>query len=86
MASAVYISCALLSLACSFMLFKGYRQNKFRLLMWTSIGFLGFALNNTLLFIDLIVLRDTFDLSVIRTVPSLVGMVLLVYGLISDTV
>ena len=49
-------------------------------------GFFGFALNNMLLFADLILLTNVVDLSVIRTLPALIGMIMLVYGLISDTV
>lgn len=84
MAGTVYILCALLSFACSILLYRGYRENKFRLLFWSSIGFIGFALNNTFLFLDLMVMPD-YDLSVIRTLPALGGMILLVYGLITDS-
>ena len=83
MAGPVYILCTILSLSCAILLFKGYSKNKFRLLFWSAIGFFGFALNNILLFVNLITPQD---LSVIRTIPALVGMVLLVYGLIWDTV
>lgn len=82
----VYILCMLLSLACALMLYRGFLQNKYRLLFWSSLGFLGFALNNLLLFLDLVVFADQYDLSVIRTIPALVGMVVLVYGLITDSV
>lgn len=86
MGGIVYILCMLLSLACALLLFKGYKQNQFRLLFWSSLGFFGFALNNLLLFVDLIVFQESYDLSVIRTIPALMGMVTLVYGLITDAV
>jgi Family of unknown function (DUF5985) len=85
MANLVYILCAILSLACSVLLYRGYTQNKFRLLFWSSIGFLGFGLNNCLLFIDLALVKS-MDLTIIRTLPALGGMILLVYGLIMDDV
>ena len=85
MAGVVYILCAITSLICAIMLYNGFRQNKFRLLFWSSVGFLGFALNNSLLFVDLMI-GPAYDLSIIRTIPAMVGLLLLIYGLISDTV
>ncbi|MES2526967.1 MAG: DUF5985 family protein [Bdellovibrionota bacterium] len=85
MAAVVYISCAFLSFACAYLLYRGYTQNKFRLLFWSSLGFLGFAVNNVILFMDRYVIHD-HDLSVIRTIPAFIGMIVLVYGLISETV
>ena len=84
MVGAVYILCALLSLACSFMLFRGYKQTGFRLLFWSCFGFLGFALNNVMLFLDVFVISSV-SLSTWRTLPALVGMTIMVYGLISET-
>lgn len=85
MAGIVYILCAILSFSCALMLAIGYRKNKFRLLMWSSIGFSGFFLNNILLFIDVLVFPTQIDLSVWRTIPALVGMLVMVYGLIEET-
>lgn len=85
MGSIVYITCAILSFSCAVLLLSGFKKNRFSLLFWSSIGFFGFALNNALLFIDIIMI-PTFDLSVIRTLPALIGMVIMVYGLISDSV
>lgn len=85
MAAVVYVACALLSFACTFLLYRGYKTNHFRLLFWSSLGFFGFAMNNTLLFVDEL-LTPGIDLSVIRTVPAFIGMLVLMYGLISETV
>lgn len=85
MGGVVYILCMILSLACSVLLYRGYQQNRFHLLFWSSCGFLGFALNNFLLFIDMY-LWPYNDLSVIRTIPALIGMIVLLYGLITETV
>ncbi len=85
MAGFVYILCATMSFACFYMLRRGYLQNRFKLLFWSSLGFLGFAMNNVLLFLDQVVIQD-YDLSVVRTIPALIGVVTLLYGLISDTV
>ena len=85
MAVIVYIACAILSLACAFLLYRGYKENRFKLLFWSSLGFFGFALNNTLLLMDQII-GPEYDLSVIRTIPAFIGMITLLYGLISETV
>lgn len=85
MAGIVYILCAILSLSCAILLLSGFRKNKFRLLLWSSIGFFGFAMNNALLFVDIIMLPN-IDLLILRTVPALIGMMIMVYGLVSDSV
>jgi drug/metabolite transporter (DMT)-like permease len=85
MAAIVYILCAILSFACAYLLYRGYTSSHFRLLFWTSVGFLGFAINNIMLFLDEYVIHQ-YDLSVIRTVPALIGMLILLYGVITETV
>jgi len=54
------------------------------LLFWASFCFLGLAINNVILFIDLILLPD-IDLFWWRTAPALAGMFILLYGLIWET-
>ena len=82
----VYLLCALASTICSVMLYRGYRRTGVRLLLWSGLCFACFALNNVILVIDVRILPE-HDLSVIRTLPSLLGIALLVYGLVweSDT-
>lgn len=86
MAGIVYTACAILSFACAYLLYRGFRENQYRLLFWASLGFMGFAFNNVLLLIDSMFPVETLDLSVVRLLPGLVGMVILVYGLISENV
>ena len=57
MAEAVYLLCAITSTVCGVLLFGGYRSSKTRLLFWASLCFLGLAINNVMLFIDLIILN-----------------------------
>lgn len=85
MAGLVYILCAITSLVCSVMLLKAYFANRFRLLFWCGLGFIGFALNNVLLFLDLIVVPE-IDIVNFRTLPALLGMVVMIYGLIMEEV
>jgi hypothetical protein len=79
----VYALCALTSLACAVLLFRGYRQTRVRLLLWSALCFTGLCLNNVLLVIDVRV--PAIDLSVWRTLPALLGVALLVYGLVWET-
>ncbi len=80
----VYSLCALTSLICAVMLLRGYRRSRARLLLWSGLCFACFAVNNVILFIDLQVLPER-DLSVVRSLPSLLGMALLLYGLVWES-
>ena len=83
-APVVYILCALTSLLTMILLFRAYLARKVRLLLWSGLCFAGLAANNILLFVGMVVIPQ-HDLSVIRQVPALAGVLLLVFGLIYDT-
>jgi hypothetical protein len=83
-AEAVYLLCAATSIVCGVLLLRGYHVSKTQLLFWASLCFLGLAINNVLLFVDLILLPD-IDLFWWRTVPAIGGMLVLLYGLISES-
>ena len=80
----VYALCALTSLACAWLLLRGYARTRVRLLLWSGLWFTGLALNNILLFIDVRVLPEV-DLSIVRTIPAVIGILLLVFGLVWET-
>ncbi|HWK10084.1 MAG TPA: DUF5985 family protein [Vicinamibacterales bacterium] len=82
-ASAVYVLCAVTSAFCATLLFRQYRRSRARLLFWSSLAFAGFALNNVLVFADLVVLPSV-DLSLLRTLTALGAVSLLLYGLVVD--
>ena len=82
--TAVYALCAITSAVCAWMLFRAWAGNRVRLLLWSALCFAGLTLNNILLFIDRRVLPDT-DLSLVRTIPALIGVALLLYGLVWET-
>ncbi|HEV7300672.1 MAG TPA: DUF5985 family protein [Tepidisphaeraceae bacterium] len=84
MGEAVYILCALTSIACAIMLARGYMRSRARLLLWSSLCFVGFAANNAMLYIDKVLLPTQVDLSIWRTLAALVGLLILLYGLIWD--
>ena len=83
MAEVVYVMCALTSLACAVLLARGYLRSRSRLLLWSSLCFLGLAANNVLLFVDLVVVPSS-DLSLLRVGTALAGVAVLVYGLVWD--
>jgi hypothetical protein len=82
MIEAIYALCAAASLSCAAMLFRGYRVSRTPLLFWSSLCFVGLTVNNLLLFIDLVLLPVTVDLSSLRSVVALASVSLLLYGLI----
>jgi hypothetical protein len=84
-AEAVYILCALTSILCAVLLYRGYRANRTRLLFWASLAFLLLAVNNVILYLDLVVLPASIDLFWYRTGISMAAMVLLVFGLVWET-
>lgn len=83
MAEAIYALCFLTSLACAVLLLRGYRRGRGRLLLWSSGCFLFLALNNALLFVDL-VLVPSIDLSVPRSLVGLVAVTFLLVGFVWD--
>ena len=80
----VYALCGLTAAACAVLLLRGYFRSRVRLLLWSGLCFLGLALNNILLFVDVRVLPTT-DLSVVRSIPAIIGVAILIYGLVWET-
>lgn len=83
-ATAVYVLCALTSLACALLLWRGYRRSRARLLLWSALCFAGLCLNNVFLIADVRIFTQA-DLTVYRSLPAVVGVALLLYGLIWDS-
>jgi hypothetical protein len=83
MASAVYILCALTSAICAWLLFRGYRRSRVRLLFWSALGFMGLVLNNVLLIVDRLILPDV-EMTLLRMMPAVVGVAVLLYGLVME--
>ena len=84
MAEAVYLLCAVTSSLCAVLLLRAYARTDTRLLLWSGLCFLGLALNNALLVVDLMIVPD-IDLSTWRLVPAVLGVALLLYGLIWES-
>ena len=85
MAEAIYLLCAATSVTCATLLLRAFLHYRTRLLLWSSLCFLLLALNNSLLFVDLIIVPYTIDLSIWRSVTALAGIGLLLFGLIWES-
>ena len=83
-ATVVYILCALTSSLCALLLLRRYSESRVRLLFWSGLCFVGLALNNVMLIVDTRILTE-IDLSIMRTVPAVVGLALLVYALVWES-
>jgi hypothetical protein len=84
MAGLIYGLCALTALLCAVLLLLAYRRSNYKLLLWSGLCFVGLTLNNILLVIDKLVI-PYYDLSMWRSVGSLVSLAVLLYGLIWDS-
>lgn len=83
MIAAVFLACALTSVLCVVLLVRGWLASRSRLLLWSSLGFLGLALNNIVLVLDRLVVPD-IDLGLLRTLPAFLGVAVLLLGCIWD--
>ena len=84
MAAAVYVLCALTSLACAVLLLRAYQARGVRLLLWSGLAFVGFTVGNIMLVVDRVVVGPEVDLSIWRSVPVLAGLAVLIYGMVWD--
>ncbi len=82
MAPVIYALCALTSLLCTWLLLRGYRQNGYRLLLWSGLCFAGLSINNVLLILDRLVFSPGVDLVPWRLATALIAILPLLYGLI----
>ena len=80
----VYLLCFATSTACAVLLWRGWRRSGVRLLLWTFLCFVGLALNNLLLVVDMLVVPEA-DLTLIRNLPALAGILILLVGMIWDS-
>jgi len=82
-ATAVYVLSFLTSSFCATLLMREYWRTRSRLLLWSSISFMFWALNHAMVFTDLVMFPE-LDLSLTRASLALVAISLLLYGLIWD--
>ncbi|MEK6555568.1 MAG: DUF5985 family protein [Bdellovibrionota bacterium] len=83
MAEYVYIGCAIMSIGCAVLLFRGYLDARSQLLLWSSLCFGFLAFNNVILFFDLVIFPQTdFEGVIWRNLMSSVAGSLLLFGLV----
>ena len=84
MAAIVYLLCAATSIVCAVLLLRGYLKSRVPLLLWSTLCFVGLALDNSLLVVDRLLYPDE-TVFALRRVLSLLGVSLLLYGLIWES-
>ena len=82
MADIIYALCTLTSIVCAVLLLRGYKQSRSRLLFWCGLCFVGLAFHNVLLIIDLKTPNNVLDLSHVRSLPAVAGVLVLIFGFI----
>jgi len=63
------------------LLFRGWRRSRAKLLLWSALCFVGLALNNLIVFVDLVLL-PAIDLLPWRQGVSFVALTVLLWGFI----
>jgi hypothetical protein len=81
MSEATYLGCAVASFACAFLLLRGWRASRHRLLLWSGLCFAGLALNSIAMVVDLMLVSGT-DLRWLRHATAHAAMAVLLFGLV----
>ena len=81
MVAFIYLLCSLTALGCAVLLLRAYSINRFRILLWSGLCFVGMFVNNTLVVLDRLVWAH-IDLSTWRLSAALVALCLLIFGLL----
>jgi hypothetical protein len=81
MAAVAYGFGVMTSVLCAFLLIRSYLREKTKLLLWCSLCFVGLALNNVILFVDIFVVPE-ISLAIWRNVTALAALLLMLFGLI----
>ena len=79
--SAVYFLCCLASLVALWLVYRSYRVAPTRFMLWSTLAFVALAVNNVLLFVDVVLLPD-ISLLPLRHAVALIAAGLLLYGFI----
>ena len=78
----LYLMAVLTCFACTILLGRSYMQTHLRLLLWSTLCFVGLTISNVLLFFDLVVYPTEVDLRPWRFSFALIGLLFLLYGFI----
>ena len=85
MKAAVFLLCFATSVVCLILLARSYARTRMRLLLWSSLCFVFLAINNLVLFFDVVVFPVEVNLLPFRQLSSLIGVGVLLYGFIWET-
>ena len=77
----VYTLCLFASAVCAWLLFRAWRKERTRLLLWTAAGFGLFALNNLALVADMVVF-PLAPLWPLRLITHFLAFAVLLYGFV----
>ena len=81
----VFTLCAIASICVAYLLTRAYRLRPSRILFWSAICFGGLALNNVILFVDLVLMPAEISYGLARNWIIVASVGSLVYGLVWDT-
>lgn len=82
LAQIAYICCALTSAFAGFLLLRSFARTQTRLLLWSGLCFVFLALENVMIFVDLVLTGPSIDLRLVRLALGLAGFLFLVCGMI----
>jgi len=77
----IYLLCLFTSAACTWLLVSAYFRRRQSLLLWSAVCFGLLAVNNFLVFVDLILLPQV-DLSLARSLTALLAGIVMLGSLI----
>lgn len=81
MSEATYILCAATSIVCAVLLVRGWAASRQRLLLWSAACFVGLALNNLIMVVDVLLVPNV-DLMLLRHLTAHAAMAVLLVGLV----
>ena len=79
--ASVFLLCVLASTACMWLLFRAWRRTGSTLLFWSALCFVALAVNNLIVFVDLVIL-PAVDLQQLRQIANLAAIAVLLWGFI----
>jgi hypothetical protein len=78
----IYLLCLLTSAGCMWLLFRAWRRTGSKMLMWSALCFVCLALNNIVVFVDVVVLPDVEGFQPLRQLANLAAIGVLLWGFI----
>jgi hypothetical protein len=84
-ATLVFALCLITSALCAVLLTRSFLRTKTRLLLWCAIAFGFLAINNALVFVDLVLVGPTVDLLPLRYGAALAAVGTMIYAFIWES-